>query len=166
MSRSSRFTMHLVLLSAVLALLVLPPVVSTARAQGRGRADMKTLASYRLTMPTVRKLLSAARAAEADPAYRQSPSLEKVEGMSLAEFTAAIDRNPATKRAVARAGLSTREWATAWASFMWAVRVLAEQEMARGMGRRPRRLPAHVPHANVNLVRQNQAEIERLGDVT
>ncbi len=149
-----------------IALLALPAVAATARAQGKGPEDMKTLANYRLTMPTVRKVLGAMREMRADPESKKYESEgegwgEKFLNMSLAEITAEYDRLPPAKRAIARSGLSTREWVTAFASLMWAGRVIAEQELAKATGKAPI-TPGHVPQENVDLVRQNEAEIERL----
>ena len=150
-----------------IALLALPAVAATARAQGKGPEDMRTLANYRLTMPTLRKVLGAIREMKADAESKKLEAAgeegfnKDIASMSLAEIAAEYDRLPPAKRAIARSGLSTREWVTAFASFIWATRVIGEQELAKMSGKAPI-TPGHVPQENVDLVRQNEAEIERL----
>jgi hypothetical protein len=82
--------------------------------------------------------------------------------VTIEQAMAAFDGHASSKRAVSACGLSFREFATAYLALYWASRFLAEEEMAKAQGRSPRRAPAHVPPENVELLRKNQAEIERL----
>lgn len=146
---------------------------SAARAQGRGPDDARTLAGYRLTMPIVRKVLGAMREADTDPEMRQIKQRWAASGarpdyttMSLAQLAAQYDAMPPAKRALARAGVSSREAATVYTALMRAISYTSQEDAAnaRAIGARPPApLPPGAAASNVALVRQNQAELERLG---
>ena len=59
--------------------------------------------------------------------------------------------------------LSAREFATSYLAFMYTARYLAEAEMRKAQGQTISP-PAHVRPDNVQLVRDNQAELSRLSD--
>ena len=138
------------------------PAVNTAHAQGR--ETLVALGAYRLTMPTLRKVLVALRensrgpdSAVVDAYFWPDPMSRR----SIAEVAAFLQRHPSTRRAVARSGLSSREFATAYLSYVHAARYLME-EAAKRMQGQAARPPGHVPRQNVELIRANADELERL----
>jgi hypothetical protein len=128
----------------------------------QGPATLKALGGYRLTMPTIRKVVAAGNAIERGPDADAVGRATSDPAMSIDQLVAVFGRYPSAKQAVAASGLSPREFATATLSLYWATRFLAEQEMYKSLGRPQTGPPAHVPPENVELVRANQAEIERL----
>lgn len=155
--------------AAAIGLLALTSLAHPATAQGRGRDDANTLAAYQLTMPTVRKVLTSSREYEQDAAFQRFKDanprwLRTLRGMSLAELQAEFEKHAAIRRAMARSGLSAREWTLAWAAIMKGMEVLVYEEVAKAEGKKPPATPFDVPKANVELLRRNQAEIDRLQD--
>ena len=148
--------------SVCLSLLISSLAAPAAMAQGP--ETLKALAAYRLTMPTIRKLLEAGDEVEKTPAEAKAvrEATSDIQRMSIGQTVAVIEKYPAMKRAVARTGLSSREYATGLLSLHWAMRYLAEQEMRKAQGQTPPGPPAHVPKENVELVLKNMEEIERL----
>jgi hypothetical protein len=113
-------------------------------------------------MPTIRKVVAAGNAIERGPDAEAVGRATSDPALSIDQLMAVFGRYASAKRAVAASGLSPREFATATLSLYWATRYLAEQEMYKSLGRPQTGPPAHVPPENVELVRANQAEIERL----
>ena len=156
----------LALSATVLALLALPSLAPAARAQS---ADEKALASYRLTMPTIRKLVAVQEkimeVAASPDAKKWAKELERQSSgnATIAELSAAYDRVPPLKQAIASSGLSTREYVTAFFSFFQAAMMVSVQEYAQQQGSKEAApLPAGVSKENVELVRQNKAEIDQI----
>ncbi len=152
---------------AGLALLALPLLASAARAQESD--DAKALASYRLTMPTIRKLVAAQEkfleAASSPDAKKWTKEMEgkSTGNMSIAELSALYDRIPPIKQAIASSGLSTREYVTAMFAFFQAAMVASMQDYAKQQGsKEAATLPPGVSKENIDLVRQNKAEIDRI----
>jgi hypothetical protein len=147
---------------AWLAVLLLPPLLPRATAQGPD--TLRALSEYRLTMPVVRKVMQAGREVESGPEGKQvGEATQNITNMSIEQVVALNDRFPTLKKAVASSGLSPKEFATAQLSLQWAYRYFATSEMEKQLGRPSAGPPAHVPKENVELVRANQAEIARLG---
>ena len=139
---------------------LLSSLPSTSLAQGP--ETLKALQAYQLTAPNLTKVLETGRTIENSPeATRIGEATAELTRMSIEQVMAVADKYPSMKRAVASSGLSSREFATALLSFTWAVRYLAEEEMLTGMGKTPPGPPAHVPKANVDLVRRNRALIQK-----
>jgi len=147
-------------LGALVTVLGTPALASPARAQGR--ETLAALAEYRLTMPTLRRVLRAGVEGErgADPAAVREARWES--SMSIEDMMAVHDRFPSLRRAIERNGLTAREYAIATLSLNFAFMQLAREEGARAEGRTPPAPPRHVPKENVELVRGNMSEIERL----
>ncbi|MDF2774002.1 MAG: hypothetical protein K0S86_3499 [Geminicoccaceae bacterium] len=138
-------------------------VVAAPAAGAQGSATLRAIGEYRLTMPTLRKLIAAGKAVNTAPDAAAINAALGRPAMSIEDMMAAIDRYPAAKRAVSASGLSAREFATAYLAYMYTVRHLADAEMRKAMGQTVGP-PAHVRPDNVQLVRDNQAELARLSD--
>jgi len=135
---------------------------SPANSFAQGPETLKALQAYQLTVPSLTKVLDAGRTIEESPEATQiGEATAELTRMSIEQVMAVADKYPSMKRAIASSGLSSREFATALLSFTWATRYLAEEEMLTGMGKTPPGPPAHVPKANVDLVRRNRALIQR-----
>lgn len=135
---------------------------STARAQGP--ATLKTLSEYRLTMPTLRKLIAAGRGIRQSPDAKAIDSATNRPAMSIEDVMRVTDRYPAAKQAVSATGLSAREFATAYLAYFYTGRYLAEEEMRKALGQKVAGPPAHVRADNVKLLRDNQEELTRLSE--
>lgn len=140
----------------IVSLLVLPALVSEAAAQTGGAGS-----DYTLTMPTLRKLLPALHVADAGA---RCEALEGGDGrdafsMSVAELTTAFESCGPVTRALRQAGLTTSEAATAFSSMLEAMMWRARHADASGQEPAP---PEGVLGKNVELLRQNEAEIEEL----
>ena len=152
---------------ASVALLALPVLAPAAQAQRS--EDEKILANYRLTMPTVRKVLAVQEkfldAANSPDAKKWTKEMEgkSTGNMSIAELSAFYDRIPPIKQAVASTGLSTREYVTAMFSFFQAAMMVSMQEYAKQQGsKEAATLPPGISKENIELVRQNKAEIDQI----
>ena len=155
-SRTWRTTAGMALGSAILV------ASSSGRCLAQGAETLKALGAYRLTVPTLTKVLEAGQAIEKSPDAKPiGEATAELTRMSIEQVMAVTDKYPSMKRAVASSGLSNREFSTALLSLTWATRYLAEEEMMKGMGKTPPGPPAHVPKANVDLVRRNRALIEK-----
>ncbi len=116
---------------------------------------------YRLTMPTLRKVMPALN----DPGRAQCEQREEKQNpfaMTLAELTTSLERCAPIRNAVAKTGVSTRAAATILAAVLYASRRMAEEESAVAMGKQAATLPPGPLKDNVALLRQNQAELGRL----
>ena len=150
----------------VVCLTVLGLVVGVPAARAQGPATLRALSEYRLTMPTLRKVITAGRSIPRGPEADAIAEATNRPAMSIEDVMAVFDRYPSAKRAVASSGLSSREFATAYLAFYYTSRYLAEEQMRRGMGQTPPGPPAHVRPDNVALLRQNEAELRRLSGET
>jgi len=118
-----------------------------------------SLVDYRLTMPNIRKM--AAAYGRIDAALVAKPalatSLTKAKGAtSPEELMARFDNDPIIRKAIAWAGLSTRDFVlTHLATVTTGMTATAVQG-----GAKPPTAPAAV--ANLKLYKQNRAEIDRL----
>lgn len=88
-------------------------VASPAPAHAQGPATLRALGEYRLTMPTLRKIITAGRGINAGPDAQAINAATNRPAMSIEDLMGVFDRYPAAKRAVASSGLSPREFATA-----------------------------------------------------
>ena len=126
----------------------------------QGPATLRALGEYRLTMPTLRKVIAAGKAASSGPDAAAINAAMGRPAMSIEDLIGVIDRYPALKSAVSASGLSAREFATSYLAYMYTVRYLAEAEMRKAQGQTISP-PAHVRPDNVQLVRDNQAELRK-----
>jgi hypothetical protein len=155
---------------ASLALLALPASASKSYAQQTERqvgariTDTREVPQseeeYRLTMPVLRKMLAVK-----GPHISDALPPDTARWMSVKELTAALDRIPAARQAIASAGLSTAQFAAAWKAYAEAEEYLMQEELAKTMdARAPVPLHDGVRKDNVELIRANQKEVKRLED--
>lgn len=130
------------------------PLLATANAGQHADGE------YRLTMPVVRKTLSLPLVDVSD----ELP-IDRVRWMSVKELAGEFERIPATRTAIAGSGLSTGEVAAALQAIMRAEEYLLREELAGTGGMAaPAPLEEGVLKHNVDLLRANREEIERLID--
>ena len=135
------------------------------RARAQGDDTKKALTAYRLTMPTVRKLIEAGNTVKRGPdAGRLESETERIHTMSIPQLMTVYDGLPSMKRAIAVSGIAPREFATAALSLAHAYRRLTEEGMAKATGRQVSSPLPWVPTENVELVQKNAEEIERLNE--
>ena len=143
------------------ACLTLSALVATTSPTGaQGPATLRALSEYRLTMPTLRKVIVAGKAASSSPDAAAINAAMGRPAMSIVDLIGVIDRYPALESAVSASGLSAREFATSYLAYMYTVRYLADAEMRKAQGQTISP-PAHVRPDNVQLVRDNQAELRK-----
>ena len=135
-------------------------VAAASPSDAQGPATLRALGEYRLTMPTLRKVIAAGKAASSGPDAAAINAAMGRPAMSIEDLIGVIDRYPALKSAVSASGLSAREFATSYLAYMYTVRYLAEAEMRKAQGQTISP-PAHVRPDNVQLVRDNQAELRK-----
>jgi len=159
MTRSRRFS---TLMLAAVQLLAHPAL---SRAQSQGDRDLKEVGSYPLTMPRYRQYLDAlvnlARAAEQDPGL--AAALEGSGGISLDQTVKRYDGVPVVRRAIADAGLTTRDFVLTQTAFL-------QTGMAYALMKHGKLSPdsvvktAKVSRANLDFYQKNEVEIKRLTD--
>ena len=137
-------------------------VASPAPAHAQGPATLRALGEYRLTMPTLRKIITAGRGINAGADAQAINAATNRPAMSIEDLMGVFDRYPAAKRAVASSGLSPREFATAYLAWVYTGRYLADAEARKALGQTVAGPPAHVRPDNVTLLRDNQDELARL----
>ncbi len=148
----------------VAACLTITGLVATASpVDAQGPATLRAIGEYRLTMPTLRKLIAAGKAVNTAPDAKAINAALGQPAMSIEDVTGTIARYPAAKQAVSASGLSPKEFATAYLAYFYTVRYLADAEMRKAQGQTVGP-PAHVRPDNVQLIRDNQAELARLSD--
>jgi hypothetical protein len=148
------------LISVISTTLLLVPFASAQSAA----ADEKALAEYRLSMPTIHKLLAATRAmaklyqdpavkAAADKLDKSKRSSESYRG--LAEMSRDIEAFPPMANAIRSAGLTPRE-------FMLANMALMQAGMVVGFKKQGllKELPKGTPVENVAFLEKNDAELQ------
>jgi hypothetical protein len=148
-----------------LAGLVLAGLLSAsgAAAQGRSSAASAEGEDYRLTMPILRKALPVLSGAEADKGCRRPREEGRdVRTMSVAEMVTHLENCPVARTAAADQGLSLRDLALVAKSIMLASHRMATEESAKVSGGTAAPLPPGALRDNVALLRQNEAELERL----
>lgn len=183
---------------------VLTALCSTSAAAQTLSADEKELATYRLTMPTLKKVMSALESfmleLSKDPKFQemeklkaqikaledkdelteaQEAELEKLRERqdaleeeidraqeasgisnpkSLDEMEAAIKKHPAAMRAIAREGLTPREYSKC-------LMALLQASLAEGFSQGKAdltKLPPGINPENIKFVRENKAELEAM----
>jgi hypothetical protein len=151
--------------ASVLCLLgafVLASGVRPLLAQGGGTpdADTKAMQSYRLTEASFSKYKQATR--NMMEAARQHPEIAKAEEdkepTSLAEMAAIYDRHPPLKKALASAGLSSREYVLFTLSLFQAGMAASVAEQNGG------KLPDGVSSENVDFYKTHAAEMQKFGE--
>jgi hypothetical protein len=155
-------TMRLALKTVIAATFILAPIASAQSAA----ADEKALAEYRLSMPTIHKLLAATRnmaklyqdpavKAAADKLDKSKRSSEGYRG--LAEMTRDIESFPPMANAIRSAGLTPREFMLANMAFMQAGMVVGFKK--QGL---LKEIPKGTPVENVAFLEKNDAELQTI----
>lgn len=154
-----------VLVTAALSFPVRPAAAQKAHAE-TGDHDMQTLASYRLTEPSLRRFYKMmgelAKAATKDPSLQDDVDNNgSSNDDDIASMAAEYDRVPALKSALTAAGFTSTEFATFSLSYMQAS--MAYSMMTQGPENlRIKEVPKGTPKENVDFVRTHQALIQQL----
>lgn len=141
------------------------PAAAPAGAQGaapRAVAGTEDALSYRLTMPVVRRWFDAmgnvARVLSQDEDL--ADEFQAPDGVSVDALEAHYDGMPEIRRAITQAGLDVREFATILIALPHAQS--AQKEIDDGADRESIIARRQVNPANLDFVRENRAELQRL----
>ena len=137
-----------------LALAAAHCLASPAAAQRRSIEDIKTIDSYRLTMPVLRKVLPALYAPGAQRCPRATD--RDPNSLSIAEMTRSLERCAPVMQALSRAGMPASEAAIVFGSLLRTGQQVAMQ------GGRASALPPGMARGNALLLEQNDPEIRKL----
>lgn len=137
-----------------LAIAAIQGALLPLRGQGRSPEDTRTVDGYRLTMPTLRKVLPALYAEGADTCERRKD--RDPHTLSLAEMTGTLERCAPILRALARADVTPREAALVLAS------LLRTGQQVALRGGKATELPPGVLRDNALLLERNDPELRRL----
>jgi hypothetical protein len=131
--------------------------------------DAKTLATYRLTLPTLRKIAQVQEnmynMIVANPSlktkYANVDNAEDDHGpQTIDDMAKRFDRIPEIKRAITSTGLTTREYSVAMLTMFQAAMTLGFMEMDGPM--KLKEVPAGVLADNVTFLKANKAELDRM----
>lgn len=127
-------------------------------------ADDKELASYRLSMDKVRKLVEFQRAvnkaAAADPGLRKRVTAnDSPSGESIAEMVRRLESEPKMAAITRSVGTTPKDLVLTTISLMQVAMVVQLRKVGAPP---PKELQAGLAKANLDLWRANSAEIERL----
>lgn len=126
--------------------------------------DAQRLASYRLSMPTLKKMEAALD--HLVVAVQKNPQLvdgEEPEGESIADIANFYEQRAPLRDAIKRGGLSTDEFSLALMSWMQAgmaygfAQSLPEAQRAKALA------DTGVPPANIEFVKANKAYLDAVG---
>jgi hypothetical protein len=137
-----------------LALAAAPGLAASGAAQGRSPEDTRTIASYRLTMSMLRKVVPAMYAPGGDSCKK--PRQSDVSSLSLAQMTRTLETCSPVLTSLKQAGVRPRE-----AALLYAALLNVSQEVAR-RGGSAEALPPGVVRDNALLLEQNDPEIRKL----
>ncbi|HET8623002.1 MAG TPA: hypothetical protein VFM14_05530 [Gemmatimonadales bacterium] len=129
-------------------------LASPAAAQGRSIEDTKTIDSYRLTMPVLRKVLPALYAPGAQSCPREKD--RDPNSLSIAAMTRSLERCAPGMQALSRAGVPAWEAAIVFGSLL-----RTGQRVAMQAGKESA-LPLGVVRDNALLLEHNDPEIRKL----
>lgn len=138
----------------VLAIAASQAIPGRLAAQRRSAEDTKAIDGYRLTMPTLRKVLPALYHPQASTC--EHPKDRDPQTLSLDEMTSSLERCAPVRDALKQAGVQPREAALAFASLLSTGHQVAMQ------GGRASTLPGGVLRDNALLLEQNDAELKRI----
>ncbi len=150
-----------------------PATVRSATADDDASAltgDAREIATYRLTMPVMRKMarvqenvyamITSTPALRSKYAALNQATENEPEPNTLDEMVQRMERMPEMKRAITSAGLTTREYMTAMLSMVQAAMALSVTQMEGPT--RVKELPSGVMADNVAFLKANKAELDRL----
>jgi hypothetical protein len=138
-----------------LTLVAASGICSPSLAQGRSAEDTRTIDSYRLTMPMLRKVLPAVYAPGAERCERQQERRD-VATLSLAEMARTLERCAPVMQKLRQIGVPARDAALVLASLH-----STGQAVARRSGN-VRAVPPGSLRDNALLLEANDAELRRL----
>lgn len=135
------------------------------RAAAQSDHDMQTLANYHLTESGLRKYYAAngnlMKAVMKDTLLADAFGSAMRDGQDIPAMAAEYDRVPAFKRALASAGITSRDYVTFTLSYMQAS--MTYGLMTQGPEKlRIKEVPKGTPKENVDFVRTHQALIQQL----
>jgi len=151
--------------SLVLALAIVGLVAACAKTEPAATTDPRTakgfdatspFSNYELTMERIDAMLVAqtylAAAVKDDPTL--GAAMKAASGEDGVRFAARLEATPALREAIAKAGLSTRDYALTSEALMTALMTQAAMESGT-----LKAIPATVNRQNVQFVRANKAAI-------
>jgi len=125
--------------------------------------DLKAYNSYQLTLPRYKKYLDAmvnlAKAAEKSPAVGEA--LEGSGDQSIAQAVARYNKVPQVRSSIVAAGLTTRDFVLTQGAYLHAGLAYALMKQG-GFSPDSAVKTTQVSRANLDFVRENEAEITRL----
>lgn len=144
--------------------LALPSLLTIpGAAQGPGDKDLKVISAYSFTMPKYRQLMNAminlGKAAERDP--KLAAALESSGNQSLDQMAASYERVAPARKAIADAGLTTREYAVALSAMLqvgMSYGLMKEYELTADSVSRA----TGVSKANLEFYRTHETELTRM----
>lgn len=137
-----------------LAFATAPAVTSLSAAQDRSAEDTRTIESYRVTMPILRKVLPALYAPGAQRC-EQRPRRDPM-SLSLAEMTRTLEACAPVLSSLREAAVLPRDAAILYAALLHVSRQVALR------GGQATALPPGVMRDNALLLEQNDSEIRKL----
>jgi hypothetical protein len=137
-----------------LAVLALAVLVGNATAQ---EADARAIAAYRLSEATLTKFITASRGMAAASRAQRDTVTEDEGPQTIADMAAFYDGQPAARRALAGAGLTSREYVT----FMF---TLLQAGMGSWLVERQGwdKLPPEIARENVAFYQRHKAQLDSL----
>lgn len=145
-----------------IALLAWSVPCPAAQAQGSPVGSDPAVETYRLTMPTLRKVLPALSQPQVRGCEKGKNETLDPATMPLADITARLERCAPMRDAIAKSGVSTREAALTLAALARASKRFTEEESAKAVGGQAPPLPPGVLKDNLTLIRENETELGRL----
>ena len=133
-----------------LALFIAPAASLAAQ---RSAEDARVIDDYRLTMPMLRKVLPALKAA---PPGCKAAEVRDVQTLSIKQMTRMLEECYPVSMALQDAGVAPRDAAIAYGSMMRTAQAVALQ------GGKASAVPAGPLRDNALLMEQNDAELRRL----
>jgi hypothetical protein len=131
-----------------------------------GSADLTDISRYELTMERMDRIHAAQRnialaIRDMTPAEREAMENTGGENATLDEFARGIESNPKIRQALADAGMSPREYATATMAMVSAAMAASALHMRPNDDQDSLARAMHANPANVRFLRENEAELTR-----
>jgi hypothetical protein len=142
-------------LCAMLALLVASPAPALAQ-----DADAQAVSAYKLTDAGLTKYSEATKRLAALPNACEQEEDDESGSKSLDEMVARIDATPGAKAAIQSVGLTSREYV------LFSLSLIHNAMAGWAVSQPGGKLPPGTSQANVDFVKQHEADIERLAQAT
>ena len=128
--------------------------------------DLDDISRYELTMERMDRIYAAQRnialaIRDMTPAEREAMETTGGGSATLAEFARGIESNPKIRQAIADAGMSPREYATATMAMVSASMAASALHMRPTENQDSLAREMHANPANVRFLRENEAELAR-----